>query len=320
MNILLLGANGQLGRTFLADGGLASRGELLAASRDGVLTGGGHGVVADLAVPASLHALLDRLQPALIVNAAAYTAVDRAEQEEALATRINAEAVGVLGRWAAAHGALVIHYSTDYVFDGAQAAPYAVDAPIAPLGAYGRSKLAGEAALRDSGADHLILRTAWVYAAHGQNFLRTMLRVGAERDELRVVADQHGAPTDTRLIVRASLAAWDRWQQAEPAQRQHLRGTHHLVASGATTWHGFATALFDQALAQGVIERAPRVIPISSAEFPTPARRPAWSLLDNHGFQQHFDVPLPDWQIGLADVIGELARQAADPHVPRPLL
>lgn len=232
MRILLLGANGQLGRTFLDHGGLARHGELVAASRDGVLTHGGPGEVADLSRPDSLPSLLDRVKPSLIVNAAAYTAVDRAEQEEMLATTVNGEAVGVLGRWAAAHEALVIHYSTDYVFDGSEPAPRAPDAPTAPLGAYGRSKLAGEQALRASGADHLLLRTAWVYAAHGQNFLRTMLRVGAERDELRVVDDQHGAPTDTSLIVHASLAALDHWQRADAARRQQLCGSHHLVASG----------------------------------------------------------------------------------------
>ncbi|TAL85208.1 MAG: dTDP-4-dehydrorhamnose reductase [Rhodanobacter sp.] len=310
MSILLLGANGQLGRTFLAQGGLAARGALLVASRDGMLTDGARGEIADLAAPASLPALLDRLRPDLIVNAAAYTAVDRAEQEEPLAMRVNAEAVSVIGRWAAAHGTQVIHYSTDYVFDGAQPQPYTIDAPVAPLGAYGRSKLAGEQALRDSGADHLILRTAWVYAAHGQNFLRTMLRVGAEREELRVVDDQHGAPTDTGLIVRASLAALDRWRPADAAQRKQLGGTHHLVASGATTWHGFATATFEQALAQGLIDRAPRVLPISSAEFPTPAKRPAWSLLDNSDFQRQFEFALPDWRTGLEEVMGELVRHA----------
>jgi dTDP-4-dehydrorhamnose reductase len=307
VKVLLLGANGQLGRTFLDHGGLRDRGELVAASRDGVLTGGGSGEIADLAVPANLPSLLNRVRPDVIVNAAAYTAVDRAEQEPGLATRINGEAVGVLGNWAAVHGALVIHYSTDYVFDGAQSQPYAVDAMTAPLGAYGRSKLAGEQALRDSGADHLILRTAWVYAAHGQNFLRTMLRLGGERDELRVVADQHGAPTDTALIVRASLAALDRWQQADPLQRQQLSGTHHLVASGTTTWHGFATAIFEQAAAHGLIARKPRVIPIVSADFPTPAVRPAWSLLDNSGFQRHFEFPLSNWQQGLDDVMRHLA-------------
>ncbi|HZY33137.1 MAG TPA: dTDP-4-dehydrorhamnose reductase [Rhodanobacter sp.] len=307
MRVLLLGANGQLGRTFLDHGGLAARGELTVATRDGALTHGSHGEIADLSIPESLPALLDRVQPEVIVNAAAYTAVDRAEQEEALATRVNGEAVGVLGRWAAAHGALMIHYSTDYVFDGHQSQPYAVDAPTGPLGAYGRSKLAGEQALRDSGADHLTFRTAWVYAAHGHNFLRTMLRLGAERKELRVVADQHGAPTDTGLIVDGTLAALDRWLQSDSAQRRILAGTHHLVASGTTSWHGFASAIFEQAAALGVLARPPRVVPISSAEFPTPAVRPAWSLLDNGGFRQHFDFPLPDWQHGLRGVMRRLA-------------
>jgi dTDP-4-dehydrorhamnose reductase len=307
MKILLLGANGQLGRTFLEQGGLATRGELVSASRDGVLAVGGRGEIADLSAPESLRALLDRVRPTLVVNAAAYTAVDRAEQEEALATCVNGEAVGVIGRWAAGHGALVIHYSTDYVFDGGQSQPYAVDAPTGPLGAYGRSKLAGERALRDSGADHLILRTAWVYAAHGHNFLRTMLRLGAEREELRVVADQHGAPTDTTLIVNASLAALDRWLAADRNARSALLGTHHLVASGATTWHGFASAIFEQAHTLGLLARQPRVVPIGSAEFPTPAVRPAWSLLDNSGFRRHFDFPLPDWQQGLREVMRQLA-------------
>jgi len=313
VKILLLGANGQLGRSFLDHHGLATRGDLVAASRDGLLTGGGHGEVADLSDPPSLGALLERVQPDVIVNAAAYTAVDRAEQEEALATRVNGEAVGTLGDWAAAHGALVMHYSTDYVFDGGQSQPYAVDAPTGPLGAYGRSKLAGERALRDSGADHLILRTAWVYAAHGHNFLRTMLRLGAEREELRVVADQHGAPTDTTLIVNASLAALDRWQDADAARRSQLGGTHHLVASGATTWHGFASAIFEQAHALGLLARQPRVVPIGSAEFPTPAVRPAWSLLDNTKFQQQFDVALPDWHDGLRNVMAQLAIKHSAP-------
>ena len=307
MRMLLLGANGQLGRTFLDHGQLATRGELIAASRDGVLTHSGHGEIADLSIPEALPALLDRVQPDVIVNAAAYTAVDRAEQEESLATRVNGEAVGVLGRWAAARGALVIHYSTDYVFDGRQSQPYAVDATPGPLGAYGRSKLAGEQALRDSGADHLTFRTAWVYAAHGQNFLRTMLRLGAERDELRVVADQHGAPTDTTLIVDASLAALDRWQRSDAAQRRLLIGTHHLVASGATTWHGFASAIFEQAVGYGLLTRQPQVTPIASADFPTPAVRPAWSLLDNTDFHRHFAFLLPDWQQGLNQVMRQLA-------------
>jgi dTDP-4-dehydrorhamnose reductase len=307
VNILLLGANGQLGRTFLDHGGLAARGKLIAASRDGALVQGSHGEIADLSIPESLPALFDRARPDVIVNAAAYTAVDRAEQEEALATRVNGEAVDVIGSWAAAHEALVIHYSTDYVFDGHQSQPYAVDATTGPLSAYGRSKLAGEQALHASSANHLTFRTAWVYAARGQNFLRTMLRLGAERDELRVVADQHGAPTDTRLIVNASLAALDRWQQSNSVQRRQLSGVHHLVASGATSWHGFASAIFEQAAAAGLLDRLPRVTPISSVDYPTPAVRPAWSLLDNTSFQQHFGFHLPDWQQGLREVMHQLA-------------
>ena len=313
MKILLLGANGQLGREFINQGGLASRGELTVASRDGALACGGNGEAIDLSAPESLPAQLDKLQPQLIVNAAAYTAVDRAENEPELAQRVNAEALTTIGQWAAANEALVLHYSTDYVFDGAQPQPYQVNAATAPLGVYGRSKLAGEQALRQSGAHHLIFRTAWVYAAHGHNFLRTMLRLGNEREELRVVSDQHGAPTDTQLIVRASLAALDTWQRAKHDQRQHLEGLHHLVASGATSWHGFAQAIFDQALDQGLIQRAPRVLPIPGSEFPTPAARPASSLLDNSGFQRQFDFPLPDWRVGLAEVITELTRIAGAP-------
>ncbi|GAB3789189.1 dTDP-4-dehydrorhamnose reductase [Dyella agri] len=310
MKILLIGANGQLGRSFIEDGNLAARGELVTASRDGQRFDGATIEIADLAMPESLPALLDRLHPDVIVNAAAYTAVDRAEQEESLATRVNGEAVGVLGRWAASHGALVAHYSTDYVFDGAANAPYPIDAPTAPLGAYGRSKLAGEQALRDSGAAHFIFRTAWVYAPHGNNFMRTMLRVGAERDELRVVADQIGAPTSTALIVAGTLAALDAWRAADTAQRDALIGTHHLVASGHTSWHGFAAAIFDEAHARGLLPRVPRVTAITTADYPTPARRPAWSVLDNTGFQQRFGYALPDWQAGLHGVLDALTRQA----------
>ena len=303
MKILLLGANGQLGRSFVDEGELTARDELVVASRDGVLTQGGRGEIADLSAPTTLTALLDRVQPEVIINTAAYTAVDRAEQEQELANRVNGEAVGLLGQWASSHAAKVIHYSTDYVFDGHQSQPYTVDAPKAPLGAYGRSKLLGEELLRDSGADHLILRTAWVYAAHGQNFLRTMLRLGGERDELRVVADQHGTPTDTKLIVQASLAAFDRWISADGSG---LGGTYHLVAGGSTTWHGFAEAIFEQAITLGLMKRRPRIVAIPSSDFPTPAIRPAWSLLDNGGFQQRFHFMLPDWRNGLFDVMQKL--------------
>ena len=308
--ILLLGANGQLGRSFLEHDALSTLGTVVAASRDGMRFDGGPAEMADLSSPATLPALLDKLQPDIIINAAAYTAVDRAEQEEALATTVNGEAVAVIAGWAATHQALLVHYSTDYVFDGRARAPYAVDAATAPLGAYGRSKLAGEQALQASGAAYLLFRTAWVYAAHGHNFLRTMLRLGAERDELRVVADQHGAPTSTDLIVAATLAALTAWQRAATVQRAAMQGIHHLVASGHTSWHGFASAIFDKAHARGLIAHIPRVLPITTADYPTPARRPAWSVLDNQGFRQRFGYALADWQEGLDHVLDTLAKQA----------
>lgn len=313
MRILLLGANGQLGRTFLDVGTRAARHEWISSSREGTLSGGGHGVAADLGEPDALPAVLDRIRPDVIINAAAYTAVDKAEDEEALATRINGDAPGIIGCWAAARDVLVLHYSTDYVFAGMQAEPYLPDAETGPLNAYGRSKLAGERALRASGARHLILRTGWVYAAHGKNFLCTMLRLGAEREELRVVADQHGAPTDTALIVNASLAALESWQHADTPTRAKLAGTHHLVASGSTTWHGFASAIFVQAKDLGLLTQVPRVIPIASAEFPTPAQRPHWSLLDNGGFQRQFGFPLPGWQQRLHSVLCDLRDARTSP-------
>lgn len=302
--ILLLGADGQLGTELRRS--LAGQGEIVAATLSGMLDGAAC-ETADFSQPDTLPPLLARIAPDVVVNAAAYTAVDRAEQEIELVFRINAEAPDVLAAACAARGARLVHYSTDYVFDGRQLQPYAVDAPTGPLGAYGRSKLAGEKALRESGADHFIFRTAWVYAAYGQNFLRTMLRLGAERDELRVVADQHGAPTNTDLIVGGTLAALDRWLASDRAQRKALAGTHHLVASGATTWYGFASAIFEAARACGVLPNPPRLVAIATAEFPTPAVRPSYSLLDNGGFQHHFGFTLPDWQRGLQDAIRRVA-------------
>jgi dTDP-4-dehydrorhamnose reductase len=298
VKILLLGARGQLGQTFLSHGGLATRGELLAASRDGSLSSGGQGVVADLADHAGLMALMDNERPDIIVNAAAYTAVDKAETDEAAAMRVNGEALAVIGAWAAAHDALVVHYSTDYVFAGDAGAPYAPTASTGPQGAYGRSKLAGEASLRASRAPHMIFRTAWVYSAVGHNFLRTMLRLGAERDELRVVADQRGTPTSTSLIVEGTLAALDAYRAAG-ASASKLTGTYHLTASGETTWHEFAEAIFAEANAAGLLTRRPTVHPIGTLDFPTPAKRPAYSVLDNSSFVLTFGLPLADWRDGL---------------------
>lgn len=306
MNILLLGANGQVGFELMR--ALGPLGALSAATREGTLPGGARCRVADLgADPAALRALLDEAAPDLIVNAAAYTAVDRAEDEAALAQAINAGALDTLGRWAAAHGAAVLHYSTDYVFDGSSQRPWREDDAPAPRGVYGASKLAGEQALRASGAAHLILRTAWVYAARGHNFLRTMLRLAGERDTLRVVNDQFGTPTPARLIANASaaivarLAPDGRWRGDAPW------GTYHLTASGHTSWHGFAEALLQAAQRAGLIARMPEVLAIATADYPTRAQRPAWSVLDCTRVQDVFALHLPTWQTALDAVIGELA-------------
>jgi dTDP-4-dehydrorhamnose reductase len=299
VKILLLGANGQLGQTFLADNSLTSMGDVVAASRDGMLVDGRMGVAVDISDLVSLRNLLERERPKVVINAAAYTAVDRAEQEESLALEVNGNAVDILGHWAAVNDSLVIHYSTDYVFAGDGPHPYTEMAPTGPSGAYGRSKLAGELALRNSGAHHFIFRTAWVYAPVGHNFLRTMLRLGAERDQLRVVSDQWGSPTDALLIVQGTLAALRTWLDADTTRRASVEGTYHLTASGSTSWHGFATAIMKGGAQHGLIPREPVVHAISTDAYPTPARRPAYSVLDNARFSRTFDFPLPDWQVGL---------------------
>ncbi len=297
MTILVFGGNGQVGRELLR--ALAPLGTVVATTRSGTLADGSACEVADFDRPDSLPALLDRLRPALVLNAAAYTAVDRAEQEPEAAFRANAQAPGVIARWCAAQGVPLVHYSTDYVFDGQGRMPYREDAPTAPLGVYGTSKRDGEDAVRAAGGRHLIFRTAWVYAAHGGNFLRTMLRLGAERDELRVVADQIGTPTPAALIADVTAHAL-----RHPGG---LSGTWHLTASGQTSWHGFAEALFAEALAAGVLAKAPLVEAIPSSQYPTPARRPAWSVLDNRRLQQDFGIVLPAWQDGLKRVMAEIA-------------
>ena len=299
MRILLLGASGQVG--FELQRSLAPLGTLLPATRSGRLPGGMPCLRADLADPRQLAALLDVERPGLVVNAAAYTAVDRAEDEPELALRINGDAVGELARWCAAQDAALVHYSTDYVFDGSAAAPYREDAPTAPLGAYGRSKLLGEEQLRAAGCRHLVLRTAWVYGARGSNFLRTMLRLGAERPDLGVVDDQAGAPTPARHIAAATAAL--------VAQRRTDGGTFHLTAAGECTWHGFATAIFEQAVAAGLLARAPALRALSTAEFPTRARRPRYSRLDTTRLASETGLRLPDWRNGLRDVIAELAQK-----------
>jgi len=296
MTVLLLGGNGQLGQELLR--ALAASGPVVATSRSGRLADGRACEVADFDQPALLPSLLDRLQPARVVNAAAYTAVDRAEQEPDAARRANTDAPAILARWCAQHAVPLVHYSTDYVFDGQARTPYREDAPTAPLGVYGTTKRDGEEAIRAAGGRHLIFRTAWVYAEHSANFLRTMLRLGAERDVLRVVADQVGTPTPAALIADATAQAL--------RQPEGLSGTWHLTVTGETSWHGFANAIFAAAVARGLLPRAPRVEAITTADYPTPARRPAYSHLDVTRLQADFGIALPSWQDGLAQVMARL--------------
>jgi dTDP-4-dehydrorhamnose reductase len=297
MRVLLLGADGQLGTELRRR--LAPLGELVAATRDGTL-GDGRCEAADFSEPGTLPALVARVAPDVVVNAAAHTAVDRAEQERDLSFRLNAEAPAALAAACRDRGARFVHYSTDYVFDGRGTRPYREDDSTAPLGVYGASKLAGEEAVRASGADAMIFRTAWVYASHSQNFLRTMLRVGAERDELRVVADQVGTPTPAALIADVTARA------LRHATRRS--GTWHVTPAGQTSWHGFAEAIFAGAVARGLLTRAPKVHAITTVDYPTPAARPCYSVLDTAKLQRDFGIGLPDWRDGLDRVLDELAR------------
>ncbi|AWH31902.1 dTDP-4-dehydrorhamnose reductase [Stenotrophomonas sp. SAU14A_NAIMI4_8] len=297
MTTLVLGGNGQLGQELLR--ALAPSGPVVATTRTGRLPDGSACEVADFNRPELLPALLDSVQPSVVVNAAAYTAVDRAEQDVEAAFTANAIAPGVIARWCATRGVPMVHYSTDYVFDGQGHRPYHEDDVTAPLGVYGTSKRDGEDAIRAAAGRHLIFRTAWVYASHGANFLRTMLRLGAERPCLRVVADQIGTPTPAILIAEVTARALQHPDQ--------LSGTWHLTASGQTSWQGFAEAIFDEAVAMGLLPQRPEVEAISSAEYPTPARRPAWSVLDNHAIERAFGVELPRWEDGLRRVMAQLA-------------
>ena len=298
MKILLLGANGQVGHELRQ--ALAPLGEVVATTRSGQLPDGTACETADLSEPAALPALVARIAPGLVVNAGAYTAVDRAEDEPELAFRVNAEAPAALAKACAADGIGLVHFSTDYVFDGAQTRPWREDDPTGPLGVYGASKLAGEQAVRDSGAAHKIFRLCWVYGPRGHNFLLTMLRLARERGHLRVVDDQRGTPTSARRIAGGVAVAL----QTAPA----LSGTWHLAAGGECSWHGFAAEIFSQAVNRGLLPAAPVLEPIASAEFPTRARRPAYSRLDTSAFQRDFGLHIGDWREGLAEALDTLAR------------
>ena len=292
MKILLLGKNGQLG--WELQRALAPLGELVALDRrDG----------GDLADSEALRATLRRIAPDVIVNAAAYTAVDKAESEPEAARQINALATGVLAQEAKALGALLVHYSTDYVFDGAGQDWRFEDAPTGPLSVYGRTKLEGEQLIAAAGADALVLRTSWVYAARGGNFAKTMLRLASERDQLKVVADQIGAPTGADLLADVSAH-----MIRAVLQRRALCGTYHAVASGETSWHAYARHVLTRARDKGVALKVQpeQVEALPSSAYPTPAPRPLNSRLDNHKLQDRFGLVLPHWQTGVDRLLDEI--------------
>jgi dTDP-4-dehydrorhamnose reductase len=291
--ILLLGAAGQLGVELgksLTDGS-----DFVALSRR----------EADLTDEGGLREAIRRIAPRFIVNAAAYTAVDRAESEPELARAVNARAPAVLAQEARELDAWLLHFSTDYVFDGSGTAPWReTDAPN-PLNIYGRSKLEGEQAIAAAGCRHLIFRTSWVYAGHGSNFLRTMLRLGSERPLLKVVDDQTGAPTSAPELARAVRQVLTRLQTEDSASPEP--GIYHMTCAGSTTWFGFATAIFAGGLANPPV---PKLIPISSEEYPTPAVRPRNSILDCTKLEREFGLQLAHWKDALSEVIESMRADA----------
>lgn len=285
MRILLLGQHGQLSHELQSS--LSGQAELLVLGSAQL----------DLSQPQQIRQQVRALKPDLMINAAAHTAVDQAESEPELAFAINATAPGILAEEAADLGAPLLHYSTDYVFDGRKSSPYNEDDEPNPLSVYGRSKLAGEQAIAAVGGAHLILRTSWVYSRHGRNFLLTMQRLLQERDSLNVVSDQIGAPTWAGSIAQASVQLIKHWQEG----RSGPWGIYHLTALGETSWFGFASAIAAQLQAQGKPVAALQAIP--SSAYPTPAQRPLNSRLDCARLQRDWQIQLPDWQTALAQCL-----------------
>ena len=292
MKILITGRNGQVG--WELQRALAPLGETVAVDRAQL----------NLADVDSIRQAVRHIGPDLIVNAGAYTAVDKAEEDRDLAMAVNGVAPGVLAEEAKRIGAALIHYSTDYVFDGSKGSPYEEIDGTNPESAYGASKLAGEKAVAAVGAPHLTLRTSWVYGARGKNFLLTMLRLAGEREELRVVDDQTGAPTWSRMIAAATAAivAQGRAHGGVAAMLAERGGLYHLTAAGQTTWFGFASAIVAHALKQ------PRMTPIATAEYPLPAKRPAYSVMSSARLERTFGIALPDWRASLDLCLGEMPR------------
>ncbi len=302
--ILLIGTNGQVGREL--NNTLPRIGEVTALDRQRL----------DLTQPEEIRRAIRAFHPAFIVNAAAYTAVDKAESEETVARAINAEAPGVMAEEAKKIGAALIHYSTDYVFDGSKTTPYVEDDPPNPKNVYGRTKLEGERAIQASGARHLIFRTAWVYATEGRNFLLTILRLATQREEIRIVRDQIGAPTLNSEIARATTSILARISGTDGGlfSLPDAGGIYHMTAGGETSWYDFTNAILEEAAktpaaapwfaaatnSLPLITR--RVIPITTDEYPTPARRPAYSVLSNARLNRTFSLQLPDWRKQLHSV------------------
>ena len=290
--VLLAGRGGQLGWELQRS--LAPLGGLVALDRAGM----------DLADPDSIHRAIADARPEVIVNAAAYTAVDQAESQPEVAMQINGVAPGIIAEEAARIGALMVHYSTDYVFDGRKDSPYREDDSPEPLNVYGRTKLAGEEAVRAAGGPHLIFRTSWVYSARGTNFLLTMLRLARERSELSIVDDQVGAPTWARSIAELTARALGA-DGAGPGPARDRSGVYHLAAGGAVSWFGFAQAIFAAARARRADFKAPALEPIPTARYPRPARRPSNSRLDTTRLAAAFGLTPPPWQQMLEQCMNE---------------
>jgi len=294
MKILLLGKNGQVGWELQRS--LAPLGELIALDRHA--NGGLSGDLSDLD---TLRATIRQVRPDVIVNAAAYTAVDKAESETELADRVNAQASQVMAEEAAALNAWLVHYSTDYVFSGQGSTPWQETDAVAPVNHYGASKLAGEQAITASGCKHLIFRTSWVYAARGNNFAKTMLRLAKDRETLNVIADQVGAPTGADLIADVTALAIQK-----VAQQPELSGVYHLTAGGEVSWHGYASHVIEFAKSNEQELSVVSIVPIETTAYPTPARRPLNSRLNTQKLRDNFSLHLPDWQSGVTRMLREI--------------
>jgi dTDP-4-dehydrorhamnose reductase len=292
--VLVTGADGQVGRALLQS--FAGSAEVIGCNRASL----------DLANPDQIREKVRAIAPDIIVNAGAYTAVDRAESERDLAFAINARAPGILAEEAQRASALLIHYSTDYVFNGSKRRPWVEDDATGPLSVYGASKLAGEEAIRRVGGPHLIFRTSWVYAPEGKNFVLTMLRVGRERDSLNVVDDQIGAPTTAAELARATRAIADGILEKKFGADRSWSGVYHMTCSGSISWCGFTRAIFKRAHKLLGVE-APKVNPIATSDYPTPAKRPQNSVLSNDKLQRTFKVRLSPWKSALDEVLAAIA-------------